>query len=89
MYREGFHRLQNYLGINDNKEKEWSSTLSDLQCGKFAVLDRMLVKLHASGHRVLLFSTMTKLLDLLVQTLFLCDLKLQLETLSVATAVTL
>ncbi len=35
------------------------------QCGKFAVLDRMLVKLHASGHRVLLFSTMTRLLDLL------------------------
>lgn len=37
------------------------------QCGKFAVLDRMLVKLHATGHRVLLFSTMTKLLDLLEQ----------------------
>lgn len=35
------------------------------QSGKFAVLDRMLVKLHASGHRVLLFSTMTRLLDLL------------------------
>jgi SWI/SNF-related matrix-associated actin-dependent regulator of chromatin subfamily A protein 2/4 len=35
------------------------------RCGKFAVLDRMLVKLHATGHRVLLFSTMTKLLDLL------------------------
>ena len=35
------------------------------QCGKFVVLDRMLVKLHASGHRVLLFSTMTRLLDLL------------------------
>jgi hypothetical protein len=26
-------------------------------------LDRMLVKLYASGHRVLLFSTMTKMLD--------------------------
>lgn len=35
------------------------------QGGKLLVLDRMLVKLHASGHRVLLFSTMTKLLDLL------------------------
>ena len=34
-------------------------------CGKFRMLDRLLVKLHASGHRVLLFSTMTKLLDLL------------------------
>ncbi len=35
------------------------------RCGKFEVLDRMLVKLHATGHRVLMFSTMTKLLDLL------------------------
>jgi SWI/SNF-related matrix-associated actin-dependent regulator of chromatin subfamily A protein 2/4 len=35
------------------------------RCGKFAMLDRMLVKLHATGHRVLLFSTMTRLLDLL------------------------
>ncbi len=35
------------------------------QCGKFAVLDRLLVKLKAAGHRVLLFSTMTRLLDLL------------------------
>lgn len=34
-------------------------------CGKFRMLDRLLVKLHAGGHRVLLFSTMTKLLDLL------------------------
>lgn len=35
------------------------------QCGKLVVLDRMLVKLKAAGHRVLLFSTMTRLLDLL------------------------
>ena len=35
------------------------------RCGKLASLDRMLVKLHATGHRVLLFSTMTRLLDLL------------------------
>ena len=35
------------------------------RCGKLAALDRMLVKLHATGHRVLLFSTMTRLLDLL------------------------
>jgi SWI/SNF-related matrix-associated actin-dependent regulator of chromatin subfamily A protein 2/4 len=35
------------------------------QCGKLAVLDRMLVKLKATGHRVLLFCTMTKLLDVL------------------------
>jgi SNF2 family DNA or RNA helicase len=35
------------------------------QCGKFIALDRILVKLKAAGHKVLLFSTMTKLLDLL------------------------
>jgi SWI/SNF-related matrix-associated actin-dependent regulator of chromatin subfamily A protein 2/4 len=35
------------------------------QCGKFIALDRIMVKLKAAGHKVLLFSTMTKLLDLL------------------------
>ena len=35
------------------------------QCGKLVVLDDMLVKLKASGHKVLLFSTMTRLLDIL------------------------
>ncbi|KAH9316496.1 hypothetical protein KI387_025123, partial [Taxus chinensis] len=34
-------------------------------CGKLWVLDRVLIKLHSAGHRVLLFSTMTKLLDIL------------------------
>lgn len=34
-------------------------------CGKLWILDRLLIKLQRSGHRVLLFSTMTKLLDLL------------------------
>ena len=34
------------------------------QCGKMYWLDRMLVKLFYSKHRVLLFSTMTRLLDL-------------------------
>ena len=33
--------------------------------GKFKVLDRMLTKLHAEGHKVLIFSQMTKLLDIL------------------------
>ncbi|GIL44687.1 hypothetical protein Vafri_2212 [Volvox africanus] len=35
------------------------------QCGKMMVLDRLLVKFFYSGHRVLLFSTMTKFLDLM------------------------
>jgi len=34
-------------------------------CGKFELLDRILPKLHRTGHRVLLFSQMTELLDLL------------------------
>lgn len=33
--------------------------------GKFELLDRMLYKLFRSGHRVLLFSQMTQVLDLL------------------------
>lgn len=45
---------------------EWQPPAADLvrACGKLAALDRVLVKLHAAGHRVLLFSTMTRLLDL-------------------------
>lgn len=35
------------------------------KCGKLHVLDKMLNKLKAAGHRVLLFSQMTRLLDLL------------------------
>ncbi|GAB2217338.1 hypothetical protein Drorol1_Dr00000512 [Drosera rotundifolia] len=34
-------------------------------CGKLWILDRILIKLQRAGHRVLLFSTMTKLLDIL------------------------
>ncbi|GAB4844503.1 hypothetical protein Ancab_037881 [Ancistrocladus abbreviatus] len=34
-------------------------------CGKLWILDRILIKLQRTGHRVLLFSTMTKLLDIL------------------------
>eukprot|EP00891_Asterochloris_glomerata_P009348 jgi/Astpho2/9348/e_gw1.00142.54.1_t len=35
------------------------------QGGKFQLLDKLLVKLHKKGHRVLVFSQMTKMLDLL------------------------
>ena len=34
-------------------------------CGKLALLDRMLTRLRAKGHRVLIFSQMVRLLDLL------------------------
>ena len=35
------------------------------QCGKMALLDRLLKKLRAKGHKVLIFSQMTKMLDLI------------------------
>eukprot|EP00803_Ostreobium_quekettii_P009166 evm.model.scf_268.3 EVM.evm.TU.scf_268.3 scf_268:59398-67593(-) len=35
------------------------------QCGKLALMDRILKKLHSKGHKVLIFSQMTKMLDLL------------------------
>ncbi len=34
-------------------------------CGKLTLLDKMLKQLRAQGHRVLIFSQMTKMLDLL------------------------
>ena len=42
---------------------DFDPTLLVRECGKMEVLDRLLVKLHATGHRVLLFSTMTKARD--------------------------
>lgn len=35
------------------------------ECGKMVYLDRLLVKFFRTGHRVLLFATMTKQLDLM------------------------
>lgn len=43
--------------------------------GKFELLDRLLPKLKRSGHRILLFSTMTKLMDILEVYLQLHDHK--------------
>lgn len=43
---------------------DFDTTLLVRECGKMEALDRLLVKLHATGHRVLLFSTMTKVLFL-------------------------
>ena len=54
------------LNYPTDKGGEWR-TGEDLvrTCGKLWMLDRMLIKLRAAGPQVLLFSTMTKLLDLL------------------------
>ncbi|XP_020218776.1 ATP-dependent helicase BRM isoform X2 [Cajanus cajan] len=45
--------------------EELSTSLIVKSCGKLWILDRILIKLQRTGHRVLLFSTMTKLLDIL------------------------
>ncbi|CDP08793.1 unnamed protein product [Coffea canephora] len=54
------HPLLNYPYFND-----FSRDFLVRSCGKLWILDRILIKLQRSGHRVLLFSTMTKLLDIL------------------------
>ncbi|OMP00371.1 SNF2-related protein [Corchorus olitorius] len=54
------HPLLNYPYYND-----FSKDFLVRSCGKLWILDRILIKLQRTGHRVLLFSTMTKLLDIL------------------------
>ncbi|KAL4562685.1 hypothetical protein LXL04_026715 [Taraxacum kok-saghyz] len=54
------HPLLNYPYFN-NLSKEFLVQ----SCGKLFILDRILIKLQSTNHRVLLFSTMTKLLDIL------------------------
>lgn len=54
------HPLLNYPYFNDV-----SKDFLVRSCGKLWILDRILIKLQRTGHRVLLFSTMTKLLDIL------------------------
>ncbi|XP_020247246.1 ATP-dependent helicase BRM-like [Asparagus officinalis] len=54
------HPLLNYPYFND-----YSKEFLVRSCGKLWILDRILIKLQRAGHRVLLFSTMTKLLDIL------------------------
>ncbi|KAJ1277512.1 hypothetical protein BS78_04G009800 [Paspalum vaginatum] len=53
------HPLLSYPFLNHGKDFMIRS------CGKLWNLDRILIKLHKAGHRVLLFSTMTKLLDIM------------------------
>ncbi|RWW19122.1 hypothetical protein BHE74_00045002 [Ensete ventricosum] len=54
------HPLLNYPYFNN-----YSKDFIVRSCGKLWILDRILIKLQRAGHRVLLFSTMTKLLDIL------------------------
>ncbi|KAH7294245.1 hypothetical protein KP509_28G062400 [Ceratopteris richardii] len=54
------HPLLNYPFYGERMHE-----FSVRSCGKLWILDRILIKLQHTGHRVLLFSTMTKLLDIL------------------------
>ncbi|PIN18589.1 Chromatin remodeling complex SWI/SNF [Handroanthus impetiginosus] len=54
------HPLLNYPYFSD-----FSKDFLVRSCGKLWILDRILIKLQRIGHRVLLFSTMTKLLDIM------------------------
>ncbi|KAL3649566.1 hypothetical protein CASFOL_005969 [Castilleja foliolosa] len=54
------HPLLNYPYFSD-----LSKDFLVRSCGKLWILDRVLIKLQRTGHRVLLFSTMTKLLDIM------------------------
>ncbi|KAK4794121.1 hypothetical protein SAY86_012115 [Trapa natans] len=54
------HPLLNYPYYSD-----FSKDFLVRSCGKLWILDRILIKLHRAGHRVLLFSTMTRLLDIM------------------------
>ncbi|TKY65425.1 ATP-dependent helicase BRM [Spatholobus suberectus] len=55
----------NHPCLNYPLLSELSTDLIVKSCGKLWILDRILIKLQRTGHRVLLFSTMTKLLDIL------------------------
>ncbi|KAG4922446.1 hypothetical protein AAZX31_18G215200 [Glycine max] len=55
----------NHPSLNYPLLGELSTNSIVKSCGKLWILDRILIKLQRTGHRVLLFSTMTKLLDLL------------------------
>lgn len=46
-------------------EMLWSFMVSDQASGKLVILDKLLQKLHDSGHRVLVFAQMTHTLDIL------------------------
>ena len=54
-------------GYDSSKLKQWDVPDERLvsECGKMQFLDRLFVKFARTGHRVLLFSTMTKVLDLM------------------------
>jgi len=61
--------------VEEDPEKRARELLTS--SGKLELLDRMLQKLKAEGHRVLLFSQMTMMLDLLEEYLSIREWKYQ------------
>ncbi|KAF2605108.1 hypothetical protein F2Q70_00028888, partial [Brassica cretica] len=59
------HQKEDELRSGGSVDLEDDLAGKDRSCGKLWILDRILIKLQRTGHRVLLFSTMTKLLDIL------------------------
>lgn len=53
-----------FPGVEDRSLPPLGEHLVD-NCGKMAVLDKLLKRLHERGHRVLLFTQMTRILDIL------------------------
>jgi SWI/SNF-related matrix-associated actin-dependent regulator of chromatin subfamily A member 5 len=53
-----------FPGLEDRTENPFGDHLF-LNCGKMVLLDKLLHKLFARGHRVLIFSQMTRMLDIL------------------------
>ncbi|XP_055594739.1 chromatin-remodeling ATPase INO80 [Uranotaenia lowii] len=68
---EGFQLMSNALQLSYPTTVGWSNiVIPDKQtlvsdAGKLAVLDSLLTRLKAQGHRVLIYSQMTKMIDLL------------------------
>jgi len=56
--------VEQALTKNLNNEEVMQKLIS--VCGKLELLDKLLTKLKAEGHRVLIFSQMARMLDLLV-----------------------
>ena len=53
-----------FPGVEDRKLPPLGEHLVQ-NCGKMALLDKLLVRLHERGHRVLLFTQMTRVLDIM------------------------
>ena len=58
-----------FPGVEDRMEDPMGGHLY-LNCGKMVLLDKLLIKMFERGHRVLIFSQMTRMLDILEDYLY-------------------